>query len=344
MMNVANITIELIDEDDGQPRNSYNEESMSDLVQSIREIGLQSPIKVRQTENGRYKIIFGHRRYRAHKILGIPTIAAILSVNESEQDIFFQQLAENIQRDDFTPIEEANAFKKALDNDKWSISIKYLAGKLGKQEKYISDKIHLLGFGSSVKNIIHSKKEIIPDKLSEQQVLPLKDLPIEYKDRVALKVASEQIPVNDVKKIASLFSSKDISEANKESFLEYSSFKLIEIFKDYDLELKKRREPESKKGIPAKPKIVDDNYIDANNSIEFKVLPIEEEVHNLLKRVPPAHPISEKDILSFKEMKLDGRKELNFAIDCLIGNLEGQLAQWKKIREMIQKDGIQRVK
>ena len=67
-MNLIEVPLELIDEDKYQPRSIYNEESIDELVQSIKEIGLQSPIKVQLLENGRYRIIFGHRRFKACKI------------------------------------------------------------------------------------------------------------------------------------------------------------------------------------------------------------------------------------------------------------------------------------
>lgn len=66
------------------------------------------------------------------------------------------ELAENMQREGFTPIEEAEAFRKAVENPQWNMTVKFLAGKLGKKEKYISDKLNLLNFGNAVKQIIHN--------------------------------------------------------------------------------------------------------------------------------------------------------------------------------------------
>src|SRR5690554_3556944 len=108
-MNVQNISISLIDEDSSQPRYTFDEESLADLADSISEVGVLSPIKVRVTDNGRYKIIFGNRRYKACKSLGLEYIPCIISEAIDELDIYFEQLAENIQRENFSPIEEAEA-------------------------------------------------------------------------------------------------------------------------------------------------------------------------------------------------------------------------------------------
>lgn len=344
-MNVINIELDSIDSDIEQSRKYYDQESIANLVQSIKEIGLQSPIKVTQVENDRYRIIFGHRRYNACKLLGLKTIAAIISENDNEQDIFFQQLAENIQRESLLPIEEAEAFKKALENEEWSISIKYLSGKLGKTEKYISNKLSLLNFGTSVQNIIHNNTEILPGKLSEQQLLPLKALPIEYRDAIALKVAFEQVPVNDVKKISVLFSSEEIDPASKESLLNYDHYKLLQVYADYDAELQQRLKIENEKPKPIKPRILSDKEsVYEDDIIILEKSPIEEKVAFLLNRIPPAFPITEKDILSYKELNLEKRKELIENIDCIIENLEGHLEQLIRIKDMVHKDRVQLIK
>lgn len=341
-MNLIAISLEQIDEDFEQPRNNYNDESLLQLVQSIKEVGLLTPIKVSKLDNGRFKIIFGHRRFKAHKILNLPSISAIVSENESEQDIFIQQLTENIQRDAFTPIEEAEAFQKALENSSWNISIRYLANTLGKQEKYISDKLSLLNFGTTIKNIIHGGTNIVQNQLTEQQVLPLKNLPIEYRDRVAIKVAREEITVGDVKKITNLFSNKSISDINKEAFLNYDKSKLIDIWADYNLE-QKRKQKEADQP-PIKPTIVTDTYTEPLMNTMVDTLPIEEIVRQLIIKIPTAYEIPLDIISTYKDMKIATREEFLYSVDCLIENLERHLKQWKSIKEILKKDVIERIK
>lgn len=73
-MNIIEITTNLIDEDKDQPRYRFGEESLQELVNSIGELGLLSPIKVRKADDGRYKIIYGNRRYLACTRLGLEKI------------------------------------------------------------------------------------------------------------------------------------------------------------------------------------------------------------------------------------------------------------------------------
>jgi ParB family chromosome partitioning protein len=127
---------------------------------SIGELGLLSPIKVRSTQNGRYKIIYGNRRYKACSILCLPTIPCIVSAGTDETEIYLEQIAENLTREGFSPIEEAEAFHKLMNDPRFNISIKFVSSKLGKPEAYIKNKLELLKFGQAVRNRIISDTEI----------------------------------------------------------------------------------------------------------------------------------------------------------------------------------------
>ncbi|AFC31462.1 parB-like partition protein [Paenibacillus mucilaginosus 3016] len=227
-MNMTEIAMNLIDEDKDQPRYQFGEEALRELMESIEELGLLSPIKVRTTPGGRYKIIYGNRRYKACEMLGRETIPCIVSDVTDEMEIYLEQIAENLTREGFSPIEEAEAFDKLLNNPKFKSSTKYLSNKLGKPESYIKNKCELLKFGRAVKKLIVGGTEIRKDLLTEEQLLPLKDLPLEYRDTLALTIARDEMPVSDVKKIAKLFKAKDISENTKSKLLYKSGPGLIE--------------------------------------------------------------------------------------------------------------------
>jgi ParB family chromosome partitioning protein len=94
-MDIIEIQTHLIDEDMDQPRYQFDEESLQELMNSIAELGLLSPIKVRTTNDGRYKIIYGNRRYKACKTLGRTTIPCIVSAVTDELEIYLEQIAEN---------------------------------------------------------------------------------------------------------------------------------------------------------------------------------------------------------------------------------------------------------
>ncbi|MBP1991796.1 ParB/RepB/Spo0J family partition protein [Paenibacillus eucommiae] len=233
-MDIIEIMTDLIDEDTDQPRNYFDEESLQELMKSVEELGLLSPIKVRTTSNGRYKIIYGNRRYKACKALGRKAIPCIVSTATDELEIYLEQIAENLTREGFSPIEEAEAFHKLMNDPKFSSSTKYLSSKLGKPEAYIKNKCDLLKFSNAVKKRIVGGTEIRKDKLTEDQLLPLKDLPMEHRDSLALIIAKDEMPVSDVKKIARLFKDKDISSGTKDKLLYKSGHELLETWSVYE--------------------------------------------------------------------------------------------------------------
>ncbi|MGG4143870.1 ParB/RepB/Spo0J family partition protein [Paenibacillus algorifonticola] len=330
-MRVINVALNLIDEDKEQPRYNFNEESLNELAESIKEVGLLNPIKVRQIDNGRYKIIFGNRRFKACQLLNLEQIPAIISDSESELDIYLEQLTENIQREGFTPIEEAEAFNRLLNDAKFRISKKLLSSRLGKSERYISQKLDLLIFGKEVQQLIHSGKDILPNKLSEEQVLPLKNVAIEYRDKLASKVAAEQAPVKDVKRISELFLAKDISSESKEILLNRPVHQLINDWSDYE---------KDKKEHPAKPelKAVDtstNNSDFLNNGFVnsgYGQLAIVKKLNALLNSVPSQHEIPEDVLSSIEEIKIANKEEFLTTVDALIDCLMGHVQEWKKVK------------
>ncbi len=239
-MEIIEIQTHLIDEDTDQPRYQFDEEALQELMDSIGELGLLSPIKVRTTTDGRYKIIYGNRRYKACKTLGRPTIPCIVSSVTDEMEIYLEQIAENLTRQGFSPIEEAEAFNKLLNDPKFSSSIKYMSGKLGKPEAYIKNKLDLLKFSNAVRALIVYGTEIRKDKLTEDQLMPLKDLPMEYRDSLALIMAADEMSVPDVKRISRLFKDKEISDGTKGKLLFKTGPQLLETWSTFEHNRKER--------------------------------------------------------------------------------------------------------
>jgi len=250
-MDITELAIDLIDEDKAQPRYQFDEEALEELMKSIGEIGLLSPIKVRASAGGRYTIIYGNRRYKACKNLGLTAIPAIISTMTDATEIYLEQIAENLTREGFSPIEEAEAFHKLLTDPKFSSSTKFLSSKLGKPESYIKNKCELLKFGNAVKKLIVSGTEIRKDKLTEDQLLPLRDLALEHRDPLALIVARDEMPVSDVKRIARLFKDKSISAATKDKLLYKSGRDLLETWSVYEQNKAERAKPAPEKVKPA---------------------------------------------------------------------------------------------
>jgi ParB family chromosome partitioning protein len=112
-MKTRTIAIARIDPNPDQPRKKFEEASLRELADSIRERGLLQPITVRP--NGqRFEIVAGERRWRAHRLLAKQEITAnVVAMDDGERDL--AAIIENLQREDIAPIEEANAFRRLID-------------------------------------------------------------------------------------------------------------------------------------------------------------------------------------------------------------------------------------
>ena len=352
-MDIHNISMHLIDEDTDQPRYQFDEEALQELMKSIGEIGLLSPIKVRITADNRYKIIYGNRRYKASKMLGLPTIPCIVSTVTDEMEIYLEQIAENLTREGFSPIEEAEAFHKLMHDAKFSSSIKYLSSKLGKPESYIKNKCELLKFGNSIKKLIASGTEIRKDKLTEDQLLPLKDADGASRS-VALIMARDEMPVSDVKKIAKMFKDKDISDRIKGQLLYKSGPELIETWSTFQNNRAERAKPVVAKSpakmekvkvevnaVEAVPQVKDEGnnvtVVDTTIStpqVEAPVAagkPLQSKLQQLLRTIP-APPASSELQMEQDGMNEQEREQFSQDVSTLVEQLEKQLEAWKQVQ------------
>jgi ParB family chromosome partitioning protein len=327
-MDIIDIPMHLIDEDIDQPRYQFDEESLQELMRSIEELGLLSPIKVRTTSGGRYKIIYGNRRYKASKMLGRPVIPCIVSAVTDELEIYLEQIAENLTREGFSPIEEGEAFNKLLNDPKFSSSTKYLSSKLGKPEAYIKNKCELLKFGNAVKKLVTSGTEIKKDKLTEDQLMPIKDLPIEHRDPLALIIARDELPVSDVKRIARLFKDKDLSSGTKDKLLYKSGRELLEtwfVFEQNKAERAKAAEPKA---------AVKNAKAEKEEPERVKATLIEVKLQRLLASLPDHSPLSAEIISSFEGIQASDRDNFLSGLNMLIESLENHLADWRTVRDL----------
>ncbi|MBE1445476.1 ParB/RepB/Spo0J family partition protein [Paenibacillus sp. OAS669] len=340
-MDIIEIPTHLIDEDTDQPRYQFDEDALQELMNSIEELGLLSPIKVRSIKDGRYKIIYGNRRYKACKMLGRPSIPCIVSDITDETEIYLEQIAENLTREGFSPIEEAEAFHKLLNDPKFSSSTKFLSSRLGKPEAYIKNKCELLKFSNAVKKIIVAGTEIRKDRLTEDQLLPLKDLPLEHRDSLALIVARDEMPVSDVKKIARLFKDKTISANTKDKLLYKSGHELLETWSTFEAnkaERAKKAEPKEPKETVKKEKPVmsEQEPIAASLAPSATAAPAKAPIEGKLQRLLdflPAHAPQSADLKNLR----DGDKEiLTRDMEKLIEQLEQQLAEWKSLKDSVK--------
>ncbi len=132
---------------EAQPRQSFKEDTIKELAESIEKNGLLQPIVVRPMENGKYQIIAGERRYRAFKKLGRTMIPAIVRDYEDEE-VDKLQLVENVQREDLNPYDEAIAYLKL--KEKYGLKQDDIAKAVGKSRPYISNMTRLLSLEDEI--------------------------------------------------------------------------------------------------------------------------------------------------------------------------------------------------
>lgn len=139
--NVIVLPIERIVPNRYQPRQVFDEEKIQELADSIQSYGLLQPIVVRPIEEGMFEIIAGERRFRALKLNHTVETEVIVKPMNDKQTAAIA-LIENIQRENLSAVEEAEAYKKLLDLD--GITQQDLAASLGKSQSFIANKLRLL--------------------------------------------------------------------------------------------------------------------------------------------------------------------------------------------------------
>jgi len=137
-----------------QPRKIFNEESLQELADSIKEHGVFQPIIVKKTIKG-YEIIAGERRVKASILAGKEEIPAIIR-DFNDTQMMEIALLENLQREDLSAIEEATAYKKLQDT--LSLTQENLAKRLGKSRSHITNMLGLLSLPSDIQEAVNDKK------------------------------------------------------------------------------------------------------------------------------------------------------------------------------------------
>lgn len=179
-----------------QPRKSFNDAKMAELVDSIKEKGIIQPLVVRHLED-HYQIIAGERRWRAAQKAGLREIPVVIQ-DVSEDWAFEMALIENIQREDLNPIEEAEAYRNLMDG--FDLSQEEVAKRVGKDRSTIANSLRLLRLPGKVRD------DVITGQLSmghARALLPLDndDDILEARDQVVGKKMSVRETEALVKKI-----------------------------------------------------------------------------------------------------------------------------------------------
>ena len=149
------INIDLLVPSPFQPRRVFNEAALSDLVHSIREKGVLQPLLVRKRSDGIYEIIAGERRLRASKQAGLTQVPVIVK-DFDDKAALEVALIENLQREDLNPLEEAEAYRRLLNEFQYTQD--ELAKVVGKSRSHVANMMRLLDLPEDIKQLIENKE------------------------------------------------------------------------------------------------------------------------------------------------------------------------------------------
>ncbi|MGQ1908730.1 ParB/RepB/Spo0J family partition protein [Marinifilum sp. RC60d5] len=154
--NLSNeIEISKIEANPYQPRTKFAQESLNELAQSIKELGIVQPLTVRKINNNSYQLIAGERRFRAAKIAGLSKVPVYIRLAEDDKMLELA-LVENIQREDLDSIEVAISYQRLIDECK--LTQESLSDRVGKKRSTISNYLRLLRLPVEIQKGIREKK------------------------------------------------------------------------------------------------------------------------------------------------------------------------------------------
>lgn len=192
---IVELSLDSIIPNRNQPRNNFDDDSLNDLAESIKEFGVIQPIVVRKlNKKDKYEIIVGERRYRATKKTSINTIPSIIVKNVNDVSSLEMALIENLHRDDLNPMEKAYTFKQLI--DEFKITHDKLSKRIGKSRAAITNSLRLLSLPAEVQRLIGE------GKLSEGHARSLLGIEEEKRVRVANLIVKNGLSVRDVEKMA----------------------------------------------------------------------------------------------------------------------------------------------
>ena len=186
------VKITMVEPNGGQPRKNFDEDSLMELAESIRQFGLLQPILV-QDKKDHYEIIAGERRWRAAKLAGLKEIPVIIK-ELTDQEVVEISLIENIQRENLNPIEEAQAYKRLL--TEFNLKQDEVAERVSKSRTAVTNSMRLLKLCDEVQQMVVN--EMLTTGHA-RALLAIEDPEEQY--RVAQKVFDEKLSVREVEKL-----------------------------------------------------------------------------------------------------------------------------------------------
>lgn len=225
---IRTVDINKVEPNRDQPRKNFNEDSLSELSDSIRQYGILVPIMV-QKKNDYYMIIAGERRWRAAKMAGLKEVPVLVR-NYSDQKLVEVALIDNIQREDLNPIEEALAFKNLL--EEFHLKQDEVAERVSKSRTAVTNSMRLLKLDERVQQML------VDDMISTghaRAILAISDPDEQYE--FAQRIFDEKMSVREVEKEIKNLQSK---KGEKKKTDHGVSDQLLAVYEDLEEKLKNR--------------------------------------------------------------------------------------------------------
>lgn len=217
--------INMVEPNREQPRKYFEEDSLLELADSIKQYGVLQPLLVRKRKDY-YEIIAGERRWRAAKLAGIKEIPVIIK-DYSEQEVVEIALIENIQRENLNPIEEAMAFKKLL--TEFHLKQDEVAERVSKSRTAVTNSMRLLKLNEKVQQMIiddmistgHARALLAIDDLEQQYILAVKifdeKLSVRETEKLIKNIKNPKEQPKQEKKVENSFIYDDLAEKMKQA-------------------------------------------------------------------------------------------------------------------------------
>ncbi|OGR84107.1 MAG: hypothetical protein A2636_06535 [Elusimicrobia bacterium RIFCSPHIGHO2_01_FULL_64_10] len=189
------VSVEKIRPNRYQPRTRFNDSQLQELADSIREQGLIQPLIVTPSDGDGYELIAGERRLRAAKLAGLAEVPVVVR-KATNREQFQLSLIENLQREDLNPIEEAQAFKRLM--EEFHLTQEELAKVMGKGRVVIANTLRLLNLPRSLQDAV---SDGIISAGHARNLVSIEDEKLQ--GEIAQRILDEKLTVREVEKIVS---------------------------------------------------------------------------------------------------------------------------------------------
>ena len=187
------LRIDEIEPNRGQPRKDFDEAALAELADSISQHGVLQPLLVRPLIEGGYQLVAGERRWRASRMAGLTQVPVVIR-QMSDQEMMELALIENLQREDLSPVEEAEGFQTLM--NQYQLTQEEVARVVGKSRPAIANALRLLALPASVLDLVRE------GKLSAGHARTLLSFPEEEMERMGRLAVEQELSVRQLEQLA----------------------------------------------------------------------------------------------------------------------------------------------